>query len=213
MMKRAIDLVVSGILLAFLAPIFLVVAVLVAVDSRGPVFYRQARIGREGRTFRMFKFRTMAVDADRRGGPSTPDDDPRITRVGRWLRKRKIDELPQLINVLQGDMSLVGPRPEVPVYVALYTGEERDILSVRPGITDWATLWNPDEGAVLAGRPDPEQAYLELIRPQKIRLQLEYVHRHSVAVDVKILAQTALVLVFGRRSLRSCGFSGEIREP
>ena len=211
MIKRTIDLTVSGLLLAGLAPAFLIVALLISIDSRGPVFYRQARIGRGGRTFRIFKFRTMVVDAERRGGPSTADDDPRITRVGKWLRTRKIDELPQLINVLRGDMSLVGPRPEVPMYVALYTGEEQEILGVRPGLTDWATLWNVDEGAVLAGHPDPERAYLELIRPQKIRFQLEYVRHRSLAVDLKILAQTAAVLVFGRQNRAVLPPTGSIR--
>jgi lipopolysaccharide/colanic/teichoic acid biosynthesis glycosyltransferase len=142
----------------------------------------------------------MVVNADRVGGPSTANDDPRITRLGRFLRKYKLDELPQLINVLIGDMSLVGPRPEVPQYVALYDDREKAILSVRPGITDWASLWNHDEGTLLAGAADPEKVYLEQIRPQKIRLQLAYVAQRSFWTDLRILAQTfRLLLLRGKR--------------
>lgn len=143
----------------------------------------------------MCKFRTMVVNADKVGGSSTADDDPRITRAGRILRKLKLDELPQLINVVLGDMSLVGPRPEVQEYVDLFTKEEQEILVVRPGITDWATLWNADEGAVLAGQADPDQAYRELIRPTKIRLQLQYVREHSLLTDIRILMLTLLKIL------------------
>jgi lipopolysaccharide/colanic/teichoic acid biosynthesis glycosyltransferase len=137
----------------------------------------------------------MVVDAEYVGGPSTTADDQRVTAIGRILRKYKIDEIPQLISVLIGDMSLVGPRPEVERYVRLMSDKERIILSVRPGLTDWATLWNSDEGAVLAGAADPEKAYLELIRPQKIRLQLEYVKNRSFWTDLVILVQTVLAIV------------------
>ncbi len=195
MLKRTFDLVVSALALAVLSPLFLVIAALIKAGDGGPVFYRGVRVGLHGRLFRMFKFRAMVLDADRVGGPSTADDDPRITRVGRSLRKYKLDELPQLISVFRADMSLVGPRPEVEQYVRLYTGEERVILSLRPGITDWATLWNPDEGAVLAGSADPERTYLEHIRPQKIRLQLEYVRGRSFRTDLWILAQTLKTIV------------------
>jgi lipopolysaccharide/colanic/teichoic acid biosynthesis glycosyltransferase len=133
----------------------------------------------------------MVADAESRGGPSTPEDDPRITRVGRWLRRSKLDELPQLVNVLRGEMSLVGPRPEVPQYAALLAGEERAILSVRPGMTDWASIWDMDEGQTLAGSADAERKYLEEIRPQKVRLQLKYVREQSLATDLRIIAQTA----------------------
>jgi lipopolysaccharide/colanic/teichoic acid biosynthesis glycosyltransferase len=139
----------------------------------------------------------MVVNADKIGGPSTADDDPRITQVGRFLRKYKLDELPQFFNVLKGDMSFVGPRPEVPQYVEMFSEKERAILTVRPGITDWATLWNPDEGAALAGSPDPEKTYLQDIRPVKIRLQLEYIRKHSLWVDLSILFQTLLTMLFG----------------
>jgi lipopolysaccharide/colanic/teichoic acid biosynthesis glycosyltransferase len=141
----------------------------------------------------------MVVDAEKTGVTATADDDPRVTRIGRLLRKYKLDELPQLVNVLVGEMSLVGPRPEVPQYTALFTRQEQAILSVRPGITDWATLWDIAEGAVLAGSDNPEQAYLEKIRPEKIRLQLKYVRERSFGVDVRILALTLWALVARRR--------------
>jgi lipopolysaccharide/colanic/teichoic acid biosynthesis glycosyltransferase len=137
----------------------------------------------------------MVMNADAIGPSSTAADDPRITPLGRILRKYKFDELPQLINVFKGEMSLVGPRPEVESYVTLFSEEEKQILSVPPGITDWASLWNSDEGAVLAGYEDPEKAYMELIRPEKLRLQLEYVRRHSFWVDLSILIQTALAVL------------------
>ena len=195
MLKRALDLAASAIGLALSSPVLLVIAVLIKLSDGGPIFYRGFRVGRDGVPFRMLKFRTMVVDAERRGGPSTADDDSRVTVIGRVLRKYKLDEIPQLISVLIGDMSLVGPRPEVERYVRLLTDEERVILSVRPGLTDWATLWNSDEGAVLAGAADPERAYLELIRPEKIRLQLEYVRRRSFWVDLVILVQTVMTVV------------------
>jgi len=138
----------------------------------------------------------MVTDSDKIGGPSTAGDDPRITRVGVFLRARKLDELPQLLNVLAGDMSIVGPRPEVQHYVDMYSDEERRILSVRPGITDFASLWNADEGAALAGAADPEQAYMERIRPEKIRLQLEYVRRQSLLTDLRIVMRTIGAVVF-----------------
>jgi len=191
MLKRAFDLGFSVGALLLLFPVFLVSAVWIRRDSPGPVFYRGIRVGRWGRTFRIYKFRTMVADAEQRGGPSSSEDDPRITRAGRFLRKYKLDELPQLINVVLGDMSLVGPRPEVPHYVDLYTEEEKSILSVRPGISDWASIWNSDEGAFLAGSPNAEKTYQEEIRPEKIRLQLKYVREQSFRVDLKILAETA----------------------
>lgn len=190
MAKRCFDLVCAGVLLLLLAPVLAVIAVAVKLQDGGPVFYRGMRVGRFGTPFAIFKFRTMVVNAERIGGPSTADDDPRITRVGRRLRKYKLDELPQLLNILRGEMSVVGPRPEVPQYVALLTDEERAILSVRPGLTDWATLWNPDEGSILAGSEDPERVYLERIRPEKVRLQLAYVRQRSLWLDLVIVLQT-----------------------
>ncbi len=198
MAKRAFDLVFSSIVLLLLAPVIIAIAFLVKLDSRGSVFYRGIRVGKDGRPFRMVKFRTMVVEADQIGGPSTPDTDPRITRVGRLLRSYKLDELPQLIHVLKGEMSIVGPRPEVPEYVALLTENEKEILSVRPGMTDWASIWNSNEGTALAGSDDPEKTYLEKIRPEKIRLQLEYVRRRSFWVDLQIIVSTFLELVASR---------------
>ncbi len=197
--KRAIDALVATAGLITLSPLLLAIAIAIAAGSSGPVFYRARRVGRLGKPFTMLKFRTMVVDADRLGGPSTPEDDPRITPVGRFLRKAKLDELPQLINVLKGEMSLVGPRPEVPEYVAMLTEDERRILSVQPGMTDWASIWNADEGTVLAGSEDPERVYLERIRPEKIRLQLEYVRRRSMRVDLQIIAAT-FIRLFAPRS-------------
>jgi lipopolysaccharide/colanic/teichoic acid biosynthesis glycosyltransferase len=199
-LKRSLDLIVASLALVLLSPLFLFIALAIKRDSKGPVFYRGLRAAAGGRSFAMLKFRTMAVGADKIGGPSTADGDPRITRIGRYLRKYKLDELPQLLNVVKGDMSLVGPRPEVPQYVAMFTQEERQILTVRPGLTDLATLWNPDEGGALAGTDDPERAYLEMIRPRKIRLQLEYVRCRNLATDLWIIWQTVLVVLLRRRA-------------
>jgi lipopolysaccharide/colanic/teichoic acid biosynthesis glycosyltransferase len=162
-------------------------------DGDGPVLYSGTRVGKGGRPFKMYKFRTMVVDADRIGGPNTPADDERLTKIGRTLRKYKLDELPQLVNVLRGEMSFVGPRPQVAQEVATYSEEERQLLQVRPGITDWASLRFHNEGEILRGQPDPDRAYAELIRPEKMRLGLEYVRRATLKDDVAILVQTALL--------------------
>jgi len=198
-LKRVVDFTCASLGLAVLSPVLGIVALAVRLSDGGPVLYRGLRTGLEGRPFRMLKFRTMAVDAERTGVTATADDDPRITPVGRFLRKYKLDELPQLVNVLVGEMSLVGPRPEVPQYTALFTPEEQAILSVRPGITDWASLWDIAEGAALAGSVDPEQTYLERIRPEKIRLQLRYVRERTFGMDLKILILTLWALLAGRR--------------
>ena len=193
--KRIFDVIVAMVGLLVLWPVMLLIAAAIRADSPGPMFYRGVRVGRFGRPFRIYKFRTLVVDAEKMGGPSTADDDPRITRIGRVLRRYKLDELPQLVNVLKGEMSIVGPRPEVQQYVELFTEEERAILAVQPGMTDWASIWNPDEGALLAGSEDPERTYLEKVRPTKIRLQLEYVRRRSFWVDLVIVAQTVAALL------------------
>lgn len=200
-MKRVFDIICSAVGLGFLSALLLGIAWSIHREDGGPVFYRGERIGLHGKPFRIFKFRTMVVNADRIGGPSTPDDDPRITRIGRRLRKHKLDELPQLFNVFLGDMSLVGPRPEVKCYIDMFTLEEKAILSVRPGITDWASIWNPDEGSILAGAVDPEAAYRELIRPTKVKLQLKYVREQSWATDLQILWETIKVLVNPRAKM------------
>jgi len=182
--------------LAVLSPVLLWISWGIRREDFGPVFYRGERVGFQGKTFRIFKFRTMVVDAEKLGASSTSDNDVRITRIGRFLRKYKLDELPQLINVFIGDMSLVGPRPEVKKFTDLYTDEEKAILSVRPGITDWASIWNPDEGALLAGSLDPDRDYLEKIRPEKIRLQLKYVRERSFLTDIGIIILTLKTIIF-----------------
>ena len=197
-MKRLCDVVVASVLLLLLSPLLLVIALVIRWSDGGPVFYRAPRVGWRGQPCRMWKFRTMVQHADQLGGPSTPDGDPRVTPVGRWLRQHKLDELPQLFNVCGGTMSLVGPRPEVQHYVDLYSEEERVILTVRPGLTDWASLWNIDEGALLKGSPDPEKVYLETIRPVKLRLQLAYVRQRSFGTDLRILLHTAIALARGK---------------
>jgi len=202
MLKRVFDVAGSFVGLVVLAPVLGLIALAVKGSDGGPVFYRGLRTGLNGRQFRIWKFRTMVVDAEKTGVTATADDDPRITRIGSFLRKYKLDELPQLVNVLLKEMSLVGPRPEVPQYTALFTTEENAILSVRPGITDWASLWDVDEGAVLAGSDDPERAYLDKIRPEKIRLQLEYVRARTFGMDLKILMLTLWTLITRRRHLR-----------
>jgi len=194
-LKRAFDFVSSLIGLILVSPILLTIAILIKKEDGGPVFYRGVRVGRFGKLFGIFKFRTMVVNAEKLGGPSTADADPRITKVGNFIRKFKLDELPQLINVLKGEMSIVGPRPEVQMYVDMFTEGERAILSVRPGITDWASIWNPDEGGILAGSLDPEKTYMEKIRPEKIRLQLKYVRERSFWVDLKIILRTLMAVV------------------
>ena len=189
-MKRSFDLILSLLGLIVLAPVFAAAAVAIRIESAGPVFYRGVRAGRYGKAFRIFKFRTMVEDADKIGGPSSSADDPRITRVGNFLRRYKLDELPQLLNVLRGEMSLVGPRPEVLQEVLLYTEEEKRLLEVRPGITDWASIRFRNEGEILRGSADPHAAYREKIRPEKIRLGLEYVERRSFLTDCKIIVRT-----------------------
>lgn len=193
--RRAIDIVVAGLGLVLLAPLLAAIAVLVRATSPGPVLFRQERIGRGLAPFRLLKFRTMVADAPSRGPAITVGADPRVTGVGAFLRRTKLDELPQLVNVIRGDMSLVGPRPEVPAYVALYGEAERRIFSVRPGITDPASLLYHDEGTMLASFPDPERAYREVVLPHKIALSLAYLDERSLWRDLALLVRTALRLV------------------
>jgi lipopolysaccharide/colanic/teichoic acid biosynthesis glycosyltransferase len=195
-MKRAFDTVASGVGLVLLAPLLGAIACVIVLDSRGPVFFRQRRVGRGGRTFRIYKFRTMREDAARRGPEITVDCDPRVTRAGAVLRRWKLDELPQLINVLVGDMSLVGPRPEVPRYVEFWDERTRDvILSVRPGITDPASIEFRNEIELLEGSADPIQTYVQEIAPRKNRLAVAYVENASLWTDLKILFRTLYVVV------------------
>lgn len=196
MNKRLLDIAVSSIALVALAPLFAAIAIWVKRDSPGPVFYRGRRAGRGGIPFEMIKFRSMVIGADRVGGPTTGGNDPRVTPSGRFIRRFKLDELSQLINVLRGDMSLVGPRPEVVYKTDEYTQEERQVLAIRPGITDWASLWNCDEGGVLAGAPDADAAYEAVIRPHKMKLQQYYVANHTLWTDCRILFCTLLRLAW-----------------
>jgi lipopolysaccharide/colanic/teichoic acid biosynthesis glycosyltransferase len=190
MIKRAIDIIGAGFGLVILAPVFLAVALLVKLSSPGPVFFRQKRIGQAFRPFLIYKFRTMQANAPTRGPEITVGDDPRITRIGRFLRRTKIDELPQLINVVKGDMSLVGPRPEVPKYVELFRSEYADIVKVRPGMTDLASLKYRDEQTVLAASGNPEERYASEILPDKIMLGKEYIERASLFFDLGLIVKT-----------------------
>lgn len=190
MIKRAFDAVAAALGLLLLSPFFLLAALAIKLTSRGPVFFRQERVGKDFRTFRIYKFRTMVVDAPRLGGQITAGNDPRITGIGRILRKTKLDELPQLINVLRGDMSLVGPRPEVPRYVELFRDDYRVVLKVRPGITDLASLKYRDESEILGRSANPDETYLREILPDKIALAKEYIENRSFWYDLGLILRT-----------------------
>jgi len=194
-MKRLLDIAAASAGLLVLAPLFGIVALSIKLDSPGPVFFSQQRIGRGFRPFWILKFRTMK-HSEKAGAPITAVHDPRITRVGRFLRRSKIDELPQLVNVLKGDMSLVGPRPEVPCYVEAFHGDYQEILAVRPGLTDLASLKYRDESALLARSSDPEREYLEQVLPDKIRLAKETIRRSSLAFDLGLMAKTCRSILF-----------------
>jgi lipopolysaccharide/colanic/teichoic acid biosynthesis glycosyltransferase len=198
-MKRVFDFTLSAMAFVLLSPLLVLVAAAVKFQDSGPIFYQGLRVGIGGKPFWVIKFRTMIPNTEWYGITSTSSDDPRVTRLGSFLRRHKLDELPQLWNVLRGEMSLVGPRPEVQRFVDLYTEEEKVILSVRPGLTDWATLWNIDEGAVLQGSSDPDRDYFERIRPNKIRLQLAYVHQAGFWTDIHVLIHTIAMLAFRAR--------------
>jgi lipopolysaccharide/colanic/teichoic acid biosynthesis glycosyltransferase len=192
--KRVFDVVLSAVVIVVAAPFLLVIAAMITIESPGPVFYRGQRAGLGGQVFRIFKFRSMVPDAEQKGGYSTAADDPRVTRVGRFLRKHKLDELPQFFNVLWGDMSLVGPRPQVLFYTNQYQGVEKLILSVKPGITDLASLYFVDMDAVL-GSGDVDARYRTEIEPVKNRLRLRYVKERSFFLDLRILVETAFKMV------------------
>ena len=199
MIKRLFDIAIAGPSLLLLSPLLLAIAAWIKLDSPGPVFFRQERVGRGGVLFRIHKFRTMCSDAPAIGPQITVGDDPRITRAGRFLRRAKLDELPQLIDVLAGTMSLVGPRPEVPRYVALYPPGLRDkVLSVRPGITDRASIEFRDENALLAAAADPEREYTEVVLPAKLRYAADYVDHASLGHDLRLIALTIKTLLLGR---------------
>ncbi len=190
--KRVMDVTCSGLGLLLLSPPLLAIALAVWLGDRGPVLYRQERVGRGGRPFTMLKFRSMVAGADRKGRLVTVGGDARVTPVGRWIRRLKLDELPQLLNVLRGEMSLVGPRPEVQRYVDLYTAEQRPVLDLVPGITDPASIKYRDEEAVLAGYDDPDRAYVEVVMPDKIAINLSYAARATVLSDLAVILRTLL---------------------
>ena len=189
MLKRIFDTILSLFGLIILLPFMLIIAIFIKLDSKGPVFFKQVRVTKNGREFKIFKYRTMRVGSDKYS-QITVGKDNRITKVGAFLRKYKLDEIPQLINVLLGDMSLVGPRPEVPKYVALYTKEQKEILKVRAGITDYASIEFSDENDLLASEEDPEKAYIEKIMPKKIELNKKYLSEISILTDIKIILLT-----------------------
>lgn len=194
-MKRLFDIILSSLGLLLLSPLFAIVAIWIKLDSKGPIFYRQVRVGRYNQDFRIFKFRSMRVGSDKGSLVTIGGRDPRITTSGYFIRKFKIDELPQLINVLIGDMSLVGPRPEVRHYVNYWTPEQMHVLDVRPGITDPASIKFRNENELLEKAGDPEKYYIEVIMQEKIRLYLEYVNQHNLFYDLKIIFQTFWAII------------------
>ena len=194
-MKRIFDIIASSLGLLLLSPLFLVLAIWIKLDSKGPVFYRQVRVGKDNKDFRIFKFRSMRVGSDKGSLVTVGGRDPRITRSGYFIRKFKLDEFPQLINVLIGDMSLVGPRPEVRHYVDYWTPEQMHVLDVRPGITDPASVKFRNENELLGQAEDPEKYYIEVVMQEKIKLYLEYVNNHSFWGDVKIIFETFWAII------------------
>ena len=194
-MKRFLDVVSSLLVLILLSPLWLVIALLIVCESRGGVFYRQIRVGKDNKDFNLYKFRTMRTGSDKRGLLTVGERDSRITRVGYFLRKYKLDEFPQLINVLKGDMSIVGPRPEVRKYVDMYTPEQLRVLSVRPGLTDLASIQYVHENELLAASEDPEKAYIEEVMPAKLALNLQYIDNQSVYGDFKLIWETFVAIL------------------
>lgn len=193
--KRIFDVVFSVLILIFISPIFLVLSLAIKIDSKGPVFYRQIRVGRYNQNFKIFKFRTMVVNADKIGLQLTSDNDPRITRIGKLIRKCRLDEFSQILNVISGTMSLVGPRPEVRKYVDVYTSEYMATLLVRPGITATSSIAFKNEDELLNAGGNPEQIYIDKILPQKMKLNLEYIKHISIFCDIKIMFQTVAAVV------------------
>lgn len=196
-MKRLFDMIASGFGLLVLSPLFLILAIWVKLDSPGPVFYRQIRVGRNNKDFKLFKFRSMRVGSDKKGLITVGGHDPRVTRSGYYIRKYKLDEFPQLINVFIGNMSLVGPRPEVRKYVDLYTPEQMRVLDVRPGITDMASICYRNENELLETVEDPETYYRTVIMQDKLRINLEYVKHHSFFGDIRLIFKTIECVIKG----------------
>lgn len=198
MFKRLFDVFTSALGLLLLFPFFSLIAIIIKLDSSGPVFYLQERVGQGGKVFKLFKFRTMYTGADKATAITVGNRDPRITHAGYYLRKFKVDELPQLINVLLGTMSLVGPRPEIKKFVDLYSTEQRRVIEVKPGITDYASIEFRNENELLDGKPDPIEFYVREIMPLKLNLNLKYIETRSFWIDLKIIGQT-IWLIFARR--------------
>ena len=195
MLKRLFNIIVSLLGLIILSPFFLVLAIAILLDSKGGVFYMQTRVGKNNIDFKLYKFRSMAVDAEKKGLLTVGRQDVRITSVGKFIRQYKLDELPQLINVLIGDMNLVGPRPEVRKYVNLYTKEQSSVLNVRPGITDYASIEYRNENEILAQSDDAEKTYIDLVMPHKLELNRKYIENPSLGHDIKLIFKT-LYIVF-----------------
>lgn len=194
-MKRLFDIIASGLGLIVLSPLFAVLAVWIKADSKGPVFYRQTRVGRNNKDFRLYKFRSMRPDSDRLGLITVGGHDPRVTRSGYYIRKYKLDEFPQLINVFIGDMSLVGPRPEVRKYVDMYTPEQMHVLDVRPGITSLASIRYRNENDILAAAENPDRCYTERVMPEKLAIDLEYVSKANLWTDIKLIFGTFKAII------------------
>lgn len=194
-MKRFIDIIASGLGLMFLSPFFILLAIWIKCDSNGPVFYKQVRVGRDGIDFSLFKFRSMRIGSDKGSLITIGGRDSRVTNSGYYIRKYKLDELPQLINVFIGDMSLVGPRPEVRRYVELYTSEQYKVLAIRPGITDYASIMYMDENVLLEKSSDPEKTYIEEIMPTKINLNMRFINNPSLYEYLKIIILTIIKII------------------
>jgi lipopolysaccharide/colanic/teichoic acid biosynthesis glycosyltransferase len=190
MAKRLFDIVFSVLGIVILSPFLVIIALVTVFTSAGGAFYRQVRVGKNGKEFKLFKFRTMRIGADKSGALTVGMRDSRITAIGFYTRKYKLDELPQLFNILLGDMSFVGPRPEVPKYVALYDAEQRAVLKVKPGITDYASIVYSEENALLANAENPEELYVKRIMPAKLKLNMRYINEMSLATDVKVIFKT-----------------------
>ncbi len=190
MVKRLFDILASLIGIVILSPFLILISILVLLDSRGGIFYKQVRVGKGMKEFKLFKFRTMYSNSDKKGLLTVGMKDSRITRMGYYLRKYKLDELPQLLNVLIGDMSIVGPRPEVPKYVAMYNDEQKKVLNVRPGITDYASIEYANENEILSKATNPEEEYINTIMPAKLKLNLKYISEMGLTTDIKIIFRT-----------------------
>lgn len=196
--KRLFDFIFSALGLLFLSPLFLLIAILIKLDSKGPVFYLGKRIGKDAKPFKIYKFRTMVENAEQKGGCSTPENDPRLTKIGRFLRDRKLDELPQLFNILKGEMSFVGPRPEVKKYVSKYTIEEKIALAVKPGLTDYSTIRFLNQETILAKAKDPDKYYEKFVLPEKNKLRIKYARENNFWTDLQLIFDTLKAILNGK---------------